>query len=84
MTAGILCVGSSGFPNLAPQGLEVPFFFPREIHFLALWGLLEAFLVELAQQILREVQNRGESLWIHCPPAIDCCVEELCFSYLEG
>lgn len=69
---GQLCVGSRGFPNLALQGLELPIF-PREIHFLChfliVWSLLGtflpcflAFLVELHHQILREVQNHGESL----------------------
>lgn len=46
-TAGSLCVGSSGFPNPALQGLEFPIF-PREIHFLGhfliIWGLLGTFL----------------------------------------
>lgn len=81
---GQLCVGSSGFPNLALQGLEFPIF-PREIHFLGhfliVWGLHGAFLpvslaflVELPHQLLREVQNHGESLWMRCSPGIYCCI----------
>lgn len=78
MAAGILAVGSSGFPNLAPQGLEFPFL-PGKSIFSSFGVSLKHSCLSLWHSLLScPADPQGGAKPWRIPldalaPALDCC-----------